>query len=36
VSYYGQNKYYGSNHASNAGTELKIDNNGNVTDSYAC
>ena len=36
VPYYGQNKYYGSNHASNAGTELKIDNNGNVTDSYAC
>ncbi len=36
VRYYGQNKYYGSNHASNAGTELKIDNNGNVTDSYAC
>ena len=36
VPYYGQNKYYGSNDPSSSGTELKIDNNGNVTDSYAC
>ncbi len=36
VPYYGQNKYYGSNAPSSSGTELKIDNNGNVTDSYAC
>ena len=36
VPYYGQNKYYGSNAPSSSGTELKINNNGNVTDSYAC
>jgi hypothetical protein len=36
VPYYGQNKWYGTNDPSNAGTELQIDNNGYVINSYAC
>ena len=36
IPYNGQNKWYATDAPSNSGTELKIDNNGNVTDSYAC
>ena len=36
IPYYGQDKWYGTDDATNNGTELKIDNNGYVTDSYAC
>jgi hypothetical protein len=36
IAYYGQNKWYGTNDPSNAGTELQIDNDGYVVNSYAC
>jgi hypothetical protein len=36
VPYSGQNKWYATDDPSNAGTELQIDNNGYVINSYAC
>jgi hypothetical protein len=36
IPYNGQNKWYATDAPSNSGTELKIDNNGYVVNSYAC